>query len=200
MTSRCRAFFPLVLVLAAVAFAIPAPSAFAAGRPAAPRHDLPASEPRRPAPDDRRIRTTDARIRALIDVAVLASPSLRALVERVERSDVVVYVQCERYAPSRVAGRLTFISAAGGLRYVVVRLMRLESRAQQIALLAHELQHAVEIADTPAIVDGPTLAREYHRMGHVNPWSPTPGIAFDTTAAVDVGRQVLTEVASATGD
>jgi hypothetical protein len=139
-------------------------------------------------------------MRALIDVAVLASPSLRALVERVERSDVVVYVQCERYAPSRVAGRLTFISAAGGLRYVVVRLMRLESRAQQIALLAHELQHAVEIADTPAIVDGPSLAREYQRMGHVSPWTSTPGIAFDTTAAVDAGRQVLMEVAAATGD
>ena len=106
MTSRCRAFFLLVLLLAAVAVAIPAPSAVAAGRPAARRDDLSASDPPRPAPDDRRIRTTDARMRALIDVAVLASPSLRALVERVERSDVVVYVQCERCAPSRVAGSI----------------------------------------------------------------------------------------------
>ena len=49
------------------------------------------------------------------------SPWLRAIVERIERSDVVVDVRCERGGPSRVAGRLTFASAAGGLcLYVIV--------------------------------------------------------------------------------
>ena len=98
--------------------------------------------------------------------------------------------QCERYAPSRVAGRLTFVSAAGGLRYVLVRLTRLDSRAQQIALLAHELQHAAEIADTPAIVDGPSLAREYLRYRYMSVhWSANGGVAFDTTAAVEMGQR-----------
>ena len=40
---------------------------------------------------------------------------------------------------------------------------------QQIAMMAHELQHAVEIAETPAIVDGESLVREYKRIGYVNP-------------------------------
>jgi hypothetical protein len=138
-------------------------------------------------------------VRRLIDESVFVSPTLRALVERIEQSDVVVYVMCERYAPTRVAGRLTFVSAVGGLRYVVVRLMRLESRAQQIALLAHELQHAAEIADTPAIVDGESLAREYQRFGHVSAWSTSPGLAFDTSAAIEMGQRVLDEMV-ATGD
>jgi hypothetical protein len=151
----------------------------------------------RPAAHERRIRTTDRRIHTLIDQAIDVSPSLRALVERIERSDVVVYVQCQRYSASRAAGRLTFISAAGGLRYVMVRLMRLDSRAQQIALLAHELQHAAEIAETPAIVDGPSLAREYQRFGHVSPLSTSRGMAFDTTAAIEMGQKVFDEIVAA---
>jgi hypothetical protein len=60
--------------------------------------------------------------------------------------------------------------------------------------MAHELQHAVEIADTPAIVDGQSLVREYHRIGYVNSKSALPGIAFDTQAAVRVGERVLKEL------
>ena len=135
-------------------------------------------------------------MRKLIDAGVRESPSLRALVRRIEQSDVVVYVECDARMQSRVAGRLLFVSAAGGLRYVVVRLARLQSRAQQIAILAHELQHAVEIADTPAIVDGPSLAREYQRFGLVNHWSGGEGIAFDTDAAVAMGQKVMGEIAA----
>ncbi len=189
MPNTCRALAAPVFLLALVAV-VPLRAAPAAGLPAA-------SEATVTLTPEPRVRTTDTRMRRLLDAAVLASPSLRALVDRLQQSDVVVYVQCERYAPSRVAGRLTFVSAAGGRRYVVVRLQRLESRAQQIALLAHELQHAVEIADTPAIVDGASLAREYQRLGHVSTWSTTPGIAFDTAAAVEMGRRVLMEVSAA---
>jgi hypothetical protein len=157
------------------------------------------------APHDRRahtlerIRTTDRRMRKLLDQGLRISPSLRALVHRLERSDVVVYVECEGHAQARVAGRLMFVSAAGGLRYVVVRLARLPA-AQQIAILAHELQHAVEIAETPAIVDAPSLAREYLRIGHVNRWSAAEGIAFDTDAAVEMGEKVLGEIVAVAGD
>lgn len=154
----------------------------------------------RPAPDERRVRTTDRRVRALIDEAVQASPSLRALVERLEQSDVVVYVQCEASAPSPIAGRLTFITTAGGLRYVLVRLRPQRSHPQQVALLAHELQHAVEIAERPAIVDDTSLAREYARFGHIRFSSPTGAVAFDTSAAVEMGRRVLTELTRPTGD
>ena len=58
----------------------------------------------------------------------------------------------------------------------------------------HELQHAVEIAETPAIVDGESLVREYKRIGYVNQWSTLPGVSFDTLAAVRTGQQVLREL------
>jgi hypothetical protein len=130
-------------------------------------------------------------LRTLLDEGMRRSPTLRALVARLQASDVVVYLRCD--GPIGPDGRLTFVSSAGGYRYVVVRMARFR-RAQQIAIMAHELRHAVEIADTPEIVDGPSLVREYRRMGYENTASALPGVAFDTQAAVDAGRQVLKEL------
>jgi hypothetical protein len=149
---------------------------------------------------DPHIRTTDQRILRLLDEGVLVSATLRALVERISRSDVVVYVSCDGDSRSRVSGRMMFVSTAGGVRYVVVRLAPLPSPAHQIAILAHELQHVVEVADTPAIVDAESMAREYMRMGHINDHSGMPGVAFDTEKAIAVGRQVLEELATTSGD
>jgi hypothetical protein len=148
----------------------------------------------------RRIRMLDRGLQALFDEGLRRSATLRALAARITQSDVVVYVMCDGDPRSGIAGRMTFQSAAGGLRYLVVRLVTRRSRAQQIAILAHELQHAVEVAETPAIVDSESLAREYLRIGHVKPHAATPGIAFDTQSAIDAGRQVLHELATMTGD
>ena len=145
---------------------------------------------------DPRIRTEDQRLLRLIAEGMRRSATLRALAQRITQSDVVVYVFCDGDPQSRIAGRMTFLSAAGGIRYLVVRLARLRSHAQQIAILAHELQHAVEVADTPAIVDSESLAREYLRIGHVNRDSPTPGLTFDTRAAIATGYRVLDELAT----
>jgi hypothetical protein len=142
--------------------------------------------PRRPP-----IRSTDRRLRLLLADGGRVSPTFRALVARLRASDVVVYLQCD--GPAGPDGRLTFLSSAGGYRYVVVRMARFP-RAQQIAMMAHELQHAVEIAEMPAIVDGPSLVREYRRIGYENRWSRLPGVSFDTRAAVRIGEQVLREV------
>jgi hypothetical protein len=142
--------------------------------------------PRRPP-----IRSTDRRLRSLLDHGLRISPTLRALVARLHASDVVVYVQCD--GPGAPDGRLTFLTSAAGYRYVVIRMARLPAH-QQIAMMAHELQHAVEIADTPAIVDGPSLVRAYRQIGYENPSSRLPGVAFDTKAAVRAGKQVLREL------
>jgi predicted ATPase len=86
------------------------------------------------------------------------------------------------------------MAAAGGLRYVVIRLQP-KRRAAEIAMLAHELQHAVEIADTPSIVDEASLAREYARIGYRS--RSAHGLAFDTKAAVEIGRRVAEELMTA---
>ena len=140
------------------------------------------------------IRTTEPRLRALVEEGVRCSPTFRALVQRLIGSDVVVYLRSDAPWHSRVDGRMTFAAAAGGLRYVVVRIREQRTRERMLALIAHELRHAVEVADTPAIVDTRSLGREYERMGYVQQWTNDRGVAFDTDAAVDAGFQVLAEV------
>ena len=140
------------------------------------------------------IRSDDRRLQALIDDALATSATVRALVERINASDVVVYVACEIDPGSRGPGRLNFISAAGGYRYVLVRI-RPRRRTDAIAILAHELQHAAEIAEMPSVVDEASLAREYARIGYRNSGSHS-GLAFDTRAAVDTGRRVEQELRS----
>jgi hypothetical protein len=144
--------------------------------------------------EDRRrhIRTTDARLIRLLRDGVRASDTFRRLVDRLHRSDVVVYLDCGGGTPSS-DGRLTFISAVGGYRYVHVRVARLASADVQIALIGHELQHAVEIADAPAVVDSLSLVREYQRIGFLSP-RITPGVSFDSDAAVEAGNRVLREL------
>lgn len=93
---------------------------------------------------------------------------------------------------------MNFISTAGGFRYVLIRL-KPRRRAAAIAILAHELQHAAEIAEMPAIVDEASLAREYARIGYPSHTAPG-GLSFDTKAAVDTGRRVEEEVRTSLRD
>jgi hypothetical protein len=138
------------------------------------------------------IRTTDRRLLRLLRDGVRSSDTFRQLVDRLRRSDVVVYLDCGGGDRS-AAGRLTFISAVGGYRYVHVRVARLASAAVQIALIGHELRHAVEIADAPGVVDASSLVREYEKIGYLSP-RVTPGVSFDSDAAVEAGYQVLRDL------
>lgn len=137
------------------------------------------------------IRSPEQQLRTLIEDAIDSSATVRALVERIAASDVVVFVICERDPAVRAPGRLNFMTSAGGLRYIVIRL-KPKRRAAAIAMLAHELQHAAEIADMPSVVDAASLGREYARIGYRS--HSAHGLAFDTTAAVDVGRRVVDEL------
>jgi hypothetical protein len=147
-----------------------------------------------PSVRDPHVRAMTAAIRAVIDHGVSRSPSLRQLIERLSYSDVVVYVYEEAPRSSLRDGRLTFLSKAGGRRYVQVRLVLRREKARNIATLAHELQHAVEIAERPWIVDEASLGRAYIHIGHATPSTDQAVHTFDTAAAGAMGRQVWREV------
>lgn len=89
-------------------------------------------------------------------------------------------------------GRLTFVSSAGSFCYVVARMRWLTLSEQQIAMMAHELQHALEIAERPAIVDSASLAREYRKMTDSRAVIGAGRIAFDTDAAKPDRRNRVT--------
>jgi len=135
------------------------------------------------------IRSTSPELRALIDAGIDRSPTFRDLVNQLEASDVVVYVSFGSFSNPGIAGKIQFIAAAGGSRYLQVVVAHLPDPSG-LAILGHELRHAAEIAATPSVVDNESLAQCYARIG----FRVVPEVdRYDTASAVDYGRRVLRE-------
>ncbi len=130
--------------------------------------------------------------RAIADVTS-RSPTFRALVDELEHSDVVVYVRvC--VLSLILDGRLAFVSAQPGQRFLVIELAYKRPLNFQMTRLAHELQHAVEIARAPWVVNAATLETHYQRIGfraNDDVWPPV----YETADAGDVAERVRRELA-----
>ena len=146
-----------------------------------------------------RLRPLTESTKIVIERGLRQSPSFRELVERLQRSDVVVYVDEDYFQSKALAGQLSFLTRAGGYRYVRVRLQWRSHDSQQIATLAHELQHALEIAGRPDIVDHESMARAFADFGHQRPPGSGAVESFETTAAMDAGDRVWRELAGRNG-
>jgi len=138
------------------------------------------------------LRCLDADAARLLARAVALSPSVRSLVSKIEQSDLVVYIRMDDRL-TRYWGATTFMAAAAGLRYVMVGLTPRAYDDDLVAMLGHELQHVVEIADATNVRDVAALETLYRRIG----WAGAFGNEYETAAAVDIGRQVAREVTRA---
>jgi hypothetical protein len=138
------------------------------------------------------LRGASAREKALIDELLARSATARTLAAEIESRDVIVYVQMTR---TLARGRAVtgFVTAAGGTRYIRITLGAVPNRDDLAALLAHELQHAGEIARSPNVKDDAGVRRLYQAIGEER----GAGDAFETAAARDVGARVRTELSRA---
>ena len=93
------------------------------------------------------------------------SPTLRRLIDRLESSDVVVYLMFDRAMAPNTAGHLSLITTVPGRRYLRIAIDRRNAGCQRLAILGHELQHAVEIADAPSVTDQRAVASLYSAIG-----------------------------------
>jgi hypothetical protein len=122
------------------------------------------------------------------------SPTVRRLLAELERSDLMVYLRIRPGQPLRT-GATALLGSGAGVRYVRIDVC-VYFVSDGIPWLAHELQHAVEIASAPDVRDADGVIRLYRRIGD-------PGErglhTFETVAAIDIRNQVLAELASAPG-
>ncbi len=146
-----------------------------------------------PSPDPH-VRTLHPCRSTLVDEAMRQSPTVHELVDTLEQSDLVVYVRCTFFKDSSITGRLSFLGAVADRRYVVVEIKLHEQHGSQIATLAHELQHAVEVAQAPSIRDTASMAVHYRQIGIAIDRHP---LIFETLAARAVGDRVHRELFSA---
>ena len=138
---------------------------------------------------NRHVRTTDRTMATLLREGYHNSPTFAALLQRLERSDVYVYVEDVPRLPGALEGRLLVLPPAHGIRYVRIQVARRGGPNDSIALLAHELRHAVEVAENPLVLDTDSLVALYRRIG-----IDRGHLEFDTVEAQETGRRVLREL------
>jgi hypothetical protein len=141
-----------------------------------------------------RVRAHDKRSAALLVESLRLSATVRRLVDQLEQRQVVVYIQRETRLKGRLAGSLTWIAGTPHVRYVRVSINPDLRGAAAVAVLGHELQHAIEVANEPSIVDDKSLNAFYREHGistsvHRNNW--------DTEAAQLVAREIRRDLANA---
>jgi|SRR5262245_37071529 len=117
------------------------------------------------APGGSRLRPVSAFEAAVIREGLCVSPTLRALADRLDASDLTVHVSVKRFPDRRLAGGLRFLAATPTDRVLLIEIAFGLDRYARIAMLGHELQHAVEVAETAQIRDKEGLRRFYASHG-----------------------------------
>jgi len=112
------------------------------------------------------VRATDPLLHAWITNGGAESATLKSLIDALVASDIIVHIVLVDRLPGGVNGQLSFVTTTPTARYLRIEVTRLGGRADMIALLAHELQHAVEVAGAPNVRNPESLATYYLRVGN----------------------------------
>ena len=141
----------------------------------------------------RHVRSIEPRIVALIEAGIAGSATFRRWIETLNESDVIVYITLKRTRPA-LGGYLAHnIVARGHYRYLSISVEAAGSRRRLVSLLAHELQHAVEVAHEPGARDSESLERLFSGLAIKFGCDVTS--CFETQAAKDVEHIVNEEFA-----
>jgi len=142
-----------------------------------------------------RIRALDARAAVAIEAGLRRSPTFRALVDELEQSDLVVYVYTTPYLSRHVSGGLSFVGVSATDRFVKIALDLDLTPDQMVYILAHELQHALEVARASHVKTQRDFDGFYRHVGIGGALAHT----FETAAAQQTGLQVRRELRAEPG-
>jgi hypothetical protein len=160
-------------------------------------HLVGAADPSAATSPEERVVGSDRKSAALLSEGRRRSPTLRTLAANIDASPWLVFVQEGACPAAETVGCLLHtVGRYGGAPYLRIRLvLRGRSRAQTIATLGHELQHAWEAISDPAVVDAQSLSAMFRRIGHESLHLGATQV-FETVDADRVGALVLRELDS----
>ena len=136
------------------------------------------------------VRGATPRISKMLDFAINRSRTFANLVKDIDATDVIVHVEEVRTLPSGIDGRLTFVHAAGGVRYLRAQVAAGRGAIDTMSVVGHELQHALEVALERGVRDEASFEALYMRIGD----RPSHPDRYDTAAAREAGRRVRNEM------
>lgn len=137
-----------------------------------------------------RVRSTHAYLRAMIDEAGVRSSTFRRIVDAIEATDGIVYVEhgvCKHGVRACLAVDVT---AAAGYRILRVIVDARQPDWDVMASIGHELRHALEVLEDPGLMDMASVFQFYAQAHHEK------DRPFETRAAIDAGFAVRNEVGS----
>jgi hypothetical protein len=97
-----------------------------------------------------RVRALDAWAGESLERGLSSSSLVRELVQELERSDLIVHIDSTTRMSTGLAGITRFVGRTGESRYARITLARDLYPDARAAALAHELQHAIELAHSDA--------------------------------------------------
>ena len=143
---------------------------------------------------ERHVRATEQKILKLIDAGLSRSETFRRLVATLNESDVIVYIE-PKLTHQALGGYLAHnVVAQGNHRYLHIAVQTQGSERRLVSLLAHELQHAVEVAQAPEARDAESLERTFSRLAVMFGCGGTT--CYETQAAKNVEHIVNEEFAA----
>jgi hypothetical protein len=142
-----------------------------------------------------RVRSTNATILDLLSEGASRSTTFCSLIDVINGSHDIVYVEYGYCNFGRVNGcLLPYIVLSRTERYLRVQVTPDKNRLshdQRLAIIAHELQHAIEVIQHPEVVDLTTMEKMYRKIGMPLGDGMT---VYETSAARAAGDSVLTEL------
>lgn len=124
----------------------------------------------------------------LLDEAAARSAVVRDLIGRLAATDVIVYVEVTP-SPQIALARTKLVTATATARFLRIGLKITVPPYDVTPLIAHELQHAVEIAEHAEVRDEGAVRRLFSSIGYQH------GIdSYETQEAKDVERTVREEL------
>ena len=141
-----------------------------------------------------RVRSEDRYLRGLIRRGYDQSPAFRELIDALQHSNVIVLVQPGLCAKGRIRSCLVAVDGSEHDRHIRIRLdPRHTIENGLIAAVAHELQHAVEVAESPDVLDSASLAALYRRIA-IGRCGQGLSDECETTRALTTERTVYLEL------
>jgi hypothetical protein len=136
------------------------------------------------------VRGATPAVNAMLAMGIKRSTTFARLARDLDDTDVIVYVEIVNSLPTGLDGRLSFSTTAGGFRYLRIQVPSNTGKHDLIAVVGHELQHALEIAEHPNVQDSEGVASLYKLIG-----LQAHGVdRYDTAAARSIGRRVRAEL------
>lgn len=113
---------------------------------------------------EHRVRPLDMWAVETLDRGLARSSVIRSLIDTLEQSDLIVHLQTVTTLPPGTAGQMRLSGDGGSCRYVRIQLQRSLLPDERAAILAHELQHALELAQSSAR-DNEAVRALFERIG-----------------------------------